>query len=572
MVDFPMPVVSNRLDGWGPPPDSEASVSFGICDFVEHLEKFPTHRIGRVCDFTAAGQRYQAERASKGKGFKGAGKGKGLLPNPADKDEQGFSIVDSRPMPGKSGSKGKGAFGRSKGRGKGLPSNYQEGILGQKQKPTFQTNQPMGKGGKSKGKGKGGQQRRGLPSYKEWSVQTKTEWNIMRDIQLTHFTNLRIDAKEVQYEDLLWCGKLHTYSRAFDRVTVKTEKSMRRFEELNFFNVSTSDDPLLPEYLQSNPEVNVIATDHVLACLMCAARSVYSWDILVTKIADKLIFDKRDGSQVDFLSVNETAHEPPNNDDTTSINSPIKLGQEASCINQNFSQMVLEHDIEAEDMERPNPFDEDEEGSVASGAYRYRKITLPGNPKAEDDFATRPVSLIVRTEVNCKLPGSDELVSVKALNEYDHKSTDWRRKLETQRGACMANEIKNNTFKLHRWTAQAILAGCSTLKVGWISRINQTDPWTHSLLNVHTHNIQNFASTVGLAPNNMFGVLRTIIDTVMTWPDGKYLLLKDPTKPLVRFYEVPWETFGEEEEAEVEDDEEEQELDEDGNVAPPRPI
>jgi translation initiation factor 3 subunit D len=370
----------------------------------------------------------------------------------------------------------------------------------------------------------------------------------------------------------MWCGKLHNYNRVFDRITAKTERSMRRFENLEFFNVSTSDDPLLPDYLQSDPEVSVIATDHVIACLVAASRSVYSWDILVTKIANKLIFDKRDGSQVDFLSVNETAQEPPNNDDATSINSPIKLGQEASCINQNITQMVLEHDLEAEDMEQPNPFDDDEDGSVASGAYRYRKITLPGNPKAEEEFATRPVSLIVRTEVNCRMPGSNEYVSVKALNEYNHKSTDWRKKLETQRGACLANEIQNNAFKLGRWTAQAILSGCNTLKLGWVSRINPNDPWTHSLLNVHTHNTENFAAQIRLIPNNMYGILRTIIDTVMTWQDGKYLLLKDPTKPLVRFYEVPWETFGEEEEAEVEDDEEEQELDEDGNVAPPRPI
>jgi len=570
MVDFPMPFVSNHLDGWGPPPNAEASVSFGICDFVEHLDKFPTHRVGRICDFTAAGQRYQAERASKGKGLKGFGKGKGVQPAAPAKDDQGFSLVDSKPMPGKSGSKGKTFAGRSKGRGKGLPVNYQEGILGQKQKSTFQANQPSGKG-KSKGKGKGGAQRRGMPSFREWSVQTKTEWAIMRDIQLADLTKLRIDAKDVTYEDLLWCGKLHTYSRAFDRIGVKSEKPMRRFEELNFFNVSTSDDPLLPDYLQSDPEVSVIATDHVLACLCAAARSVYSWDILVTKIANKLIFDKRDGSQVDFLSVNETALDPPNNDDATSINSPIKLGQEASCINQNFSQMVLEHDIEAEDMEQPNPFDDDEDGSVASGAYRYRKITLPGNPKADEDFATRPVSLIVRTEVNCKLPGG-ELVSVKALNEYDFKATDWRKKLETQKGACLAKEISNNAFKLGRWTAQAIMSGCSTLKIGWVSRINPSDPWTHCLLNVHSHTVQNFANQIQLQPNNMYGILRTIIDTVMTWPDGKYLLLKDPTKPMVRFYEVPWETFGEEEEAEGEEEEEDQELDEDGNIAPPQPI
>merc|ERR1712217_890288 len=101
----------------------------------------------------------------------------------------------------------------------------------------------------------------------------------------------------------MWCGCLHRYNRNFDRITVKTERPMRRFEDLNFFNVSTSEDPVLTEALQTDPSVTVIATDHVLACIIAAARSVYSWDIVVTKIEGNLIFDKRDGSQIDFLSV-----------------------------------------------------------------------------------------------------------------------------------------------------------------------------------------------------------------------------------------------------------------------------
>merc|ERR1719456_1064752 len=122
---------------------------------------------------------------------------------------------------------------------------------------------------------------------------------------------------------------LHQYDKIHDRITPKMEKRLQRFEDLNFFNVSTTDDPLLPQYLQELPGVTVIATDHVLACLIAAARSVYSWDIVITKVQNKLIFDKRDGSQVDFLSVNETAAEPPNNDDKESMNSPVKLSQEA---------------------------------------------------------------------------------------------------------------------------------------------------------------------------------------------------------------------------------------------------
>lgn len=107
---------------------------------------------------------------------------------------------------------------------------------------------------------------------------------------------------------------------------------------------------------------------------------------------------------------------------------------------------------------------------MASGAYRYRKITLPGNAKGATDFEQQPVKLVVRTEVNCKLPGSTELASVKAMHEYEPKPNyNWRAHLESQRGACLATELKNNAFKLGRWTAQAILAGCDTIKIGYVS-------------------------------------------------------------------------------------------------------
>jgi translation initiation factor 3 subunit D len=416
------------------------------------------------------------------------------------------------------------------------------------------------------------------PTFKEWSVATKTDWEMKREIMLGMLAKLQLDSREVKFEDVLWCGTLHCYNRETDRIAVRTERQIRRYENLNFFNVSTSDDPILPELLASDDSVTVIATDHVLSALIAAARSVYSWDIVITKLSNKLIFDKRDGSMLDFLTVNETAHDPPNNDDQSHINSPLKLGQEASCINQNFSQMVLDFSKPAaKEMDRPNPFEEEGQVEVASGAYRYRKITLPGNPKDEIEFNAKPVSLVVRTEVSCQMPGSDSsYVSVKALNEYDPKlNTAWRTHLESQRGAVLATELKNNAFKLGRWTAQAILGGCDIIKLGYASRVQPNNPWSHNMLGVQTHYTDGFAEQIGLTRNNAYGIIREIINLVMGWEDGKYLVLKDPTKSVLRFYEVPWEAFCDEDDDEDMEDmgeEEMQDLDEDGNRRPQQPV
>ena len=64
------------------------------------------------------------------------------------------------------------------------------------------------------------------------------------------------------------------------------------------------------------------------------------------------------------------------------------------------------------------------------------------------------------------------LLSVKeALTEFDSKVTgmDWRSKIETQRGAVIATELKNNANKLAKWTCQALLAGVDIMKLGFVS-------------------------------------------------------------------------------------------------------
>lgn len=222
---------------------------------------------------------------------------------------------------------------------------------------------------------------------------------------------------------------------------------------------------------------------------MCAPRSVYPWDIVIVREGNKLFFDKRDGGPFDTVTVNENAADPPqdptppnpNNPaekaavpETLSINSATSLSLEATYINQNFGfQTVIETSPPpAVDLAKANPFYGPEETEpLASCGYRYRVFDL-GVTEEED------LKICVRTEVDAYSAGQGNprlgqgLVTIRAMNEFDPRAPgaggapDWRTKLDSQRGAVVATEMKNNSCKLAKWTVQSILAGADLMKIG----------------------------------------------------------------------------------------------------------
>lgn len=532
---FPAPIIHDNDAGWGPGASAALQWDFPL----ETIMK--SDRVGRVCDFSASGIRYREMR----------GKGQPEVQDPDGEDQ--FQLVDNttiRPKGGKGFGKGKG-----KGKGKGLQKvdDREKGMKGGK----GGKGAAKGKGAKDgKGKGKGkGKGRNNARSFKEWSIVTKPEWEVVTELSLAQLSKCQIDSRQIKKEDVCWCGHLAKYNKSFDRITCRLEKHLERFENYNFYNVTTSEDPVLQDMLANDEEVNVVITDQILACLMGSNRSIYSWDIVITKIGGKVIFDKRDGSHIDYLTVNETSNDPPADDVKDNINGPIRLGQEASCINQNFTQQVIDR-ATIEQCERPNPFDDDEDDSLppAAGAYRYRKFKFVN--KDDDD---EPIVVGFRAEVDCQLPqravieGEEQeppqYVMARALNEFLPSPTmSWRKQLEPQRGAVLATELKNNAFRIARWTAQAMVADIDTLKLGYCTRRDPNDPWSHLLLGVQTYKVSDFASQIGISQNSIWGIFKSVVDLVKSYEDGKYVMVKDPTKSIIRVYAVPFDEFDEEEE------------------------
>ncbi|KAI9075446.1 hypothetical protein K1719_042571 [Acacia pycnantha] len=362
------------------------------------------------------------------------------------------------------------------------------------------------------------------------SVDIQPEWNMLDQIPFSTFSKLSFAVPEP--EDLLLCGGLEYYDRSFDRITPKNERRLQRFKNRNFFKVTTTDDPVIRR-LANEDKATVFATDAILSTLMCAPRSVYSWDIVIQRVGNKLFFDKRDGSQLDLLSVHETSQEPlPEAKDD--INSAHSLSVEAAYINQNFSQQVLIRDGKVT-FDEPNPFANEGE-EVASVAYRYRRWKLDND-----------MYLVARCEVQSVVDMNNQrsFLTLNALNEFDPKysGVEWRQKLETQRGAVLATELKNNANKLAKWTAQALLAGADMMKLGYVSRVHPRDHFNHVILAVNGYKPRDFATQINLNTSNMWGIVKSIVDLCMKLNEGKYVFVKDPSKPQVRIYEVPADAF-----------------------------
>lgn len=54
--------------------------------------------------------------------------------------------------------------------------------------------------------------------------------------------------------------------------------------------------------------------------------------------------------------------------------------------------------------------------------------------------------------------------------------------MESQRGAILAFETKNNKNKMAKWTAAALLAGADMIKLGYVSRSGPRDNSNHVIL------------------------------------------------------------------------------------------
>ncbi|KAK9711588.1 hypothetical protein K7432_007736 [Basidiobolus ranarum] len=532
-ANFVLSTIDDNESGWGPSA-SHLPEQYKDIPFAPYSKG---DKLGRIADWSAPDTKDNKDagnRARQGyRNYKDTYQGYGSNAASAfvyqhAEDESSFSVVDNRTTAQKKASSRGNAATKRPGRNQNQNQYQKTGRTGQFQR--------LG------GANRGGYNRTGYQKKpqrtRDASIAVGPEWKVVEEFELHRLAKLADDVR--QPEDIASYGRLHHYDKSYDRLVSKNEKPLQETNRARF-NVTTSEDPVIQDLMDKN-EGTVYATDNILALLMSAPRSAYPWDIVITREGNNLIFDKRDGGVFDFLSVNENAADPPL--DGTDINNPNALSVEATEINNNFCTQVLNEE-EIYEFENPNPFYNAEEDTepLASAGYRYRRVNLGDD---ED-----PLNIVIRTEVDgvAKTGNTESFLTIKALNEFDSRAPgsggalDWRQKLDTQRGAVVATEMKNNGSKLARWVLQAVLAGCEQLRLGYVSRAHPKDNTRHVILGTQVFKPAEFAAQMNLSLQNAWGILKAMVDICLGLPEGKFILVKDPNRPLLRLYSVPQDAF-----------------------------
>ncbi len=559
MSEFTVPTITHSPTEWGPTTVPSQYENLPYAPFAK------SDKLGKSADFTSS-----AAWLAKFQKPDKKPTGDNVVFNYARGVEDTFQLVDNVKMVKPQTSWKKRAFllqhkrGNSAVKGRGITSKDTDVLItgGKDHRNQPQRNKWAKQRAANFGKGTNRSTRNMWNRIdRQPSVKVGKEWKFLVEYTLQEIKELKANRPEV--EDLEWCGFLDTYNDSYDKIDFKNPLPLKRITTKEFYPVTTTDDPVI-EKLAIEGKGNVFATDAIISHLMAQPRSVYPWDIVIQKLPNGAIFfDKRDDSQFDYLTVSESAFDPPqsNDDDPDCIDAPEALGLEATMINQNFSQQILRPATgkTRRELDNPNPFfdEEDSEGmEPASVGYRYRKFTMGS------------IDLVIRCElhgiINKKgVAGvKKEYMNAYSLNEWDGKRAggiEWRKKfIDGQRGAILATELKNNSCKLAKWGCSSLLAGAEQIKLGYVSRVSKTSAARHHVMATQQFKPKDFLQQINMHEQTMWGIMKMLIELVRRQEAGKFVLMRDPNKAIVRLYQVPMSTFEESDEEESDEDEEEE--------------
>jgi len=535
---FVLPNITDNINGWGP---LENDVPDKLLD-IPYTPFSKSERIGKIADWTSSQDYGNDKRKNyqRNDQIYGSGLSNAFNYRFAAEEEASFSLVDRASSSSKKTSNYRTAQ-KSNRQGSKLVRNY---------RPAYQQGYNRNKNGR--------RFTRQDVKILDDAVKIGDQWKAIEDIDMNKLAKSSFTVNDPS--DISVYGTLNYYDLAIDRISAKSGVALKGAKRV-IDNPSTADDEVIQSIAKSTSGRAVFATDSIISTLMCAPRSVYPWDIVITKCGDQIFFDKRDDSQAfDYYTVNENVNDN-SIDQNDIINSPSQLSEETTRNCKCFAEQSVNKDTKYQ-FKEAYPFnDEDSNDEIGSVAFRYRKWAL--NSANEE-----PISLIIRTTLDAAVQQKSNMIAnkvssmepvestspldetlfmnIRTVDEFDlYRNTSWRKNLDSQKVGCITSEFRSNFNKLSKWAIESILSGADYIKFGFISRVNNKDNKRHEILGTHTFKPREFANHLQLTIENSWGLLKEIVDKLMQLEDGKFVLVKDAVKNTFTLYSVPDNAFDE---------------------------
>lgn len=315
---------------------------------------------------------------------------------------------------------------------------------------------------------------------REPSCPVQTGWKLIEEIEMNRLSKL-LTLPE-QEAVVVSPGSLPRYDRQYDRLTVKQEKRLP-----NATAVTAS--PFVEPNISS-----IQCSVEAAALLMACDRTVMPWHL-------DLHVDGQGG-----LSLTG--------------NAPHWIGEgSVDPISDDCMQALAK-----------------EAASVQASLYRLIASADQCTPRVLE----WQLSSTMRVQVHGQEGIFDPDCLIRPLVETEPKvGLEWRKRLDQQRGAVLASELRLNYALLARWIYQATLLDSPSIRLAFCSRLMARDPSAHSLLCIIPLEPEELATQMNLNIEHGWGILRTLLERFLALPAGRYTLMRDPNKALLRIYQLP---------------------------------
>lgn len=385
------------------------------------------------------------------------------------------------------------------------------------------------------------------PRFKEFSM-ILPHWGQRAEVQINPSDKMAQTKLVINSKEIMRVGQLREYDNTIEfkanpkrPLTVVQEKgTLLPFtveEDDEFMGLIAKHDAMT----WKSEDIRVYIPDYCLSFILSASRGPYPWGLSVRKTGNKLIIEYLPSVQqnaytlVELDTVNEMANISLPEDE----GEYLKLGLETYKIQAQMQKLTRKEVIPGG---KPHS-----QADFNNNLYIYKQWSMV-------PFVTNPdhrYEVFVRSEVNSS--EGENLVNVRAINEYDF-STNLRTRLDQSKGACLGEEIRNNSAKVTRWYSQLVLAGAKVLKIAYTSRAAQKDLSKHEVLYVDSLDLNEINQYISFNFEESWKILKNIVDYFIDEKDGEYAAYKIIGKPIMKVYHCEEKKESEEEEENMDED------------------